>query len=348
MPEMKQKQPVLEDLPERAKRVTRNDVAKLANVSPAVVSYVINNSKFVSDEKKEAVLQAIKDLNYKPNLQARGLKTNKSMQIAFVCDNLMNYWLEDTESILFEKGYYVSHCYSRDSDDFIQRLIARQFDAIYMMTNRFSTAQLNEIAAADIPIVLFKTRAYGELDPRIATIVPDYRDGVIKSVNYLAMKGHKRIALLPPLRYRTTGIYDDGFRIKAYIQAMEANGLEVREELICTTTDSFDTISNSAVNMLLAGDLDARPTAFVACNDFIAINVMKQIRQLGLKIPQDVAIIGTDNTYMSELVSPALTTVDFNKEVFASKLANALLSLIDGKRPQDEFIPVSVVIREST
>ena len=90
---------------EKAKRVTRNDVAKRANVSPAVVSYVINNSKFVSPEKVAAVRRAIDELQYRPNMQARGLKTNRSMQIAFVCDNLMNYWLEDAEQRLFENGY---------------------------------------------------------------------------------------------------------------------------------------------------------------------------------------------------------------------------------------------------
>ena len=75
------------------KNATRNDVAKLAGVSPAVVSYVINKTKFVSEEKTQAVLDAIKELNYQPNLYARSLKTNRSMQIAFVCDNLRNDWL---------------------------------------------------------------------------------------------------------------------------------------------------------------------------------------------------------------------------------------------------------------
>ena len=95
------------------KNATRNDVAKLAGVSPAVVSYVINKTKFVSEEKTQAVLDAIKELNYQPNLYARSLKTNRSMQIAFVCDNLRNDWLEIAEKKLDKLGYNVSHCYSR-------------------------------------------------------------------------------------------------------------------------------------------------------------------------------------------------------------------------------------------
>ena len=100
------------------KNATRNDVAKLAGVSPAVVSYVINKTKFVSEEKTQAVLDAIKELNYQPNLYARSLKTNRSMQIAFVCDNLRNDWLEIAEKKLDKLGYNVSHCYSRDGDEF--------------------------------------------------------------------------------------------------------------------------------------------------------------------------------------------------------------------------------------
>ena len=169
------------------KRVTRNDVAKRAGVSPAVVSYVMNSSKYVSEEKTLAVKKAIEELQYRPNIQARGLKTNRSMQVAFVCDNLRNDWLEGAETLLFEKGYYVSHCYSRDGEDFIQMLIARRFDGIFMMSNRFSTAQLNEIAEAGIPVVLYKTRKYGELNPKIISLVPDLMDGVKKSVNYLAL-----------------------------------------------------------------------------------------------------------------------------------------------------------------
>lgn len=77
----------------RRQNITRNDVAKRAGVSPAVVSYVLNNSKYVSDERRKAVLEAVEELGYQPNMMARGLKTKKSMQIAFVCDNLRNDWL---------------------------------------------------------------------------------------------------------------------------------------------------------------------------------------------------------------------------------------------------------------
>ncbi|MCI8505594.1 MAG: LacI family transcriptional regulator [Lachnospiraceae bacterium] len=331
----------------KPRRVTRNDVAELAGVSPAVVSYVINSSKFVSEEKTRAVREAIEELQYRPNMQARGLRINRSMQIAFVCDNLRNDWLEDAEKLLFEKGYYVSHCYSRDGEEFIQMLIARQFDGVFMMSNRFSTAQLNEIAEAGIPIVLYKTRNYGKLNPNIVTLVPDLVDGVIKSVNYLAMKGHERIALIPPLRYKTTGLSDDGFRVRAYMDAMKKNGLSLKEELICTHTESMETICGDVFNMLANSDKDARPTALITGNDYIAVHLIQYIKKLGLRVPDDVAVMGVDNTYLATVVTPQLTTMDFSKEEFSEKLASIMLNLLAGKVPPDEYLKVSIVVRES-
>lgn len=332
---------------EKPKRVTRNDVAKRAGVSPAVVSYVMNSSKFVSEEKTAAVKKAIEELQYRPNMQARGLRTNRSMQIAFVCDNLRNDWLEDAEKLLFDKGYYVSHCYSRDDEGFVQMLVARQFDGIFMMSNRFSTAQLNSITEAGIPVVLYKTRNYGKLDDRIVTVVPELYEGMIKSVNYLSMKGHKRIALIPPIRYKTKGLSDDGFRVSAYMEAMKQNGLELSEELICTDTDSMEEILASVFNMLANGNQESRPTALITGNDYMAVQIIQYIKKLGLQVPNDVAVMGVDNTYLAEVTSPTLTTVDFSKKEFCQKMANTMLKLIEGEIPKDEYIKVSVVVRGS-
>ena len=331
---------------QRPRRVTRNDVAKRAGVSPAVVSYVINQSKYVSPEKTEAVKKAIEELQYRPNVQARSLRTNRSMQIAFVCDNLRNDWLEDAEKILFEKGYYVSHCYTRDGDDFINSLIDRQFDAIFMMSNRFTARQLNVIADMHIPLVLYRSRVYEGLDSSVVTVAPDIYEGVRQSVNYLAFKGHEHIALIPPLRYRTEGMESDGFRARAYIDAMKQNGLETDDFYICRNVDSIDDMISDVFGMLISGKKE-RPTAFITGNDYTAIKIISYIKSLGMRVPEDIAVMGSDNTYIAEMSSPSITTVDFPKEEFCRKLADTLLELMDGKSPADEYIKVSLVVRES-
>lgn len=328
------------------KNVTRNDVAKLAGVSPAVVSYVINQTKYVSEEKTQAVKKAIEELQYRPNLYARSLKTNRSMQIAFVCDNLRNDWLEIAEKKFFDKGYFVSHCYSRDGDDFIQMLIAGRFDGVFMLSNRYTASQLNKIAKAGIPVVLYKSREYSSLEPNIVAVAPDIYGGIVKTVNYLVFRGHERIMFIPPLRYNMN--MKKGFRERAYREALEANGLPYKEEYICWNTENTDVVLSNVFDLVFSRPKQERVTAIVTGTDYIAGIVMQYVRKLGMKIPEDLAVVGMDNTYITEIVSPQLTSVDFSKEEFSQKLVDTMLKLLNGERPEDQIIDVSLCVRESS
>ncbi len=328
------------------KKITRNDVAKLAGVSPAVVSYVINQTKNVSEEKTLAVKKAIEELNYTPNLYARSLKTNRSMQIAFVCDNLRNDWLEIAEKKFMDRNYFVSHCYSRDSDDFIRMLIEGRFDGVFMLSNRYTASQLNVIAKAGIPLVLYRTRDYSFLEPNIVTVAPDIYAGIAKVICYLIARGHKKIILAPPLRYNMN--LKKGYREKAYKETLEANGLTYDETLVCKNTDSLDSICSSLFDMLFSGKQSERPTAIIAGDDYLAGHIMQYMKRLGLRVPDDIAVIGMDNTYLSEMLTPRLTTVDFSKEEFSQRLVDTMLSLMNGGHPQDQLVEVSLAMRETT
>lgn len=327
------------------KKITRNDVAERAGVSPAVVSYVINQTKFVSEEKTLAVKKAIEELHYRPNVYARSLKTNRSMQIAFVCDNLRNDWLEIAEKMFFDKGYFVSHCYSRDGEDFIQMLIEGRFDGVFMLSNRYTASQLNEIAQAGIPIVLYKTRDYSFLESNIVTVAPDIYGGIMKAVSYLIARGHKRIILAPPLRYNMN--LKKGYRERAYKEALEKNGLVYDESLVCRNTDTMEAICSTVFDLIFSGKAEDRPTALVAGDDYLAANIMQYVKKLGLEVPKDLAVIGMDDTYLSEILSPRLSSVDFSKEEFSRKLVDTMLRLVEGEGAQDEFIRVSLSVRES-
>lgn len=327
------------------KNATRNDVAKLAGVSPAVVSYVINKTKFVSEEKTQAVLDAIKELNYQPNLYARSLKTNRSMQIAFVCDNLRNDWLEIAEKKLDKLGYNVSHCYSRDGDDFIQSLISGRYDAVFMMSNRYKAEQLNYIAKSGIPMVLFKTREYSHLEPNIVAVAPNLYSGVEKTVNYLVFRGHRRILFVPPLRYNMH--LNRGYRERGYRDALEANGIPYDERYVCTNADTMEGVLSHVFDMVFSKSKDERATAVIAGNDFIAASIMQYVKKLGMKIPDDLAVVGADNTFIAEIVSPTMTSIDFSKEEFSQKLVDTLMALLRGEKAVDQYIPVSLCVRES-
>lgn len=332
----------------KKKAATRNDVAAHAGVSPAVVSFVLNNSNYVSDEKRNAVLAAIDELGYHPNVMAKGLRARKSSTFAFICDVVQEEIFSEVERLLFEKGFFLSLNYGRVDDSFIKMLVGSQFQGIFMFSNAFATEQLNFIADHDIPTVIYMTRSYRDLHPNIVSVVANYYDGVVKSVDYLALKGHKRIGLIPPVKYRTKGISGDDFRAKAYVHALEKHNLPVNDAYVSLNTQSMETICEDIFRMLVDMPASKRVTALVIGNDYQAAQIVQYIKKLGLSVPNDVAVIGTDNSPHASITSPTLTTIDFSKKGVAQKAVDALLSLVDGNRPPDELIDVNLVIREST
>ena len=330
-----------------SKTVTREDVAKLANVSPTIVSYVLNNSNYVSQEKREKVLEAVRQLNYIPNQLARGLRTSRSAQFIFVCDNIQAELFEAVETRLFERGYYISLNYSRNTKEFLDMLISRQPEGIFMATNMFDAQQLNSIAMNGIPIILYRTKHYEELDPRIVTVVPDYYDAVRKSVDYLILKGHTCIGMVPPVKYLTKGVEGDDFRVRAYVEALRRSSIPVRPELICTRTQTMDDICEEVFRMLVSSEKDGKPTALVVGNDYLAAQIMQYLKKLNISVPGDLSVIGCDNTQIAPLTTPALTTVDVSKEKLAKTYVDKMLALVEGQQAEDEYIGVKLIISES-
>ncbi len=326
--------------------VTRNDVAKLAGVSPAVVSYVMNDSNYVSKDKREAVLKAIQDLEYTPNVFAKSLKTNRSNQIALVGDSLQGELFGELATRLFELGYYASLFYSQMEDAFIQRIIDARFDAVFMTSNGFDVRNLNEIVESGIPLILYKSREYKGLDPRIVIRAPDFYDGVKRSLNYLILKGHQRIAYIPPLKYKTAGVGGNDFRAKAYVDTLQCHNMEVNPDLFCTHTKTVSSILENVFTMITAAN--CRPTAFVVGDDHLAAQVMQYLKKFGMRVPEDMAVIGWGNIPSSTITTPELTTVDCEIGQFAQEVSVALDQLVNGKQPEDRLYKGELIIREST
>lgn len=329
------------------KKVTRNDVARLAGVSPAVVSYVLSNSNYVSKEKREAVLRAAKELNYSPNLFAKGLRTNRSFSIALVGDSLQEELFGPLSVQLLDNGFYSSLFYSQIKETFIQRIIDGRFDAVFMTSNGFTAQQLNRIVESGTPVLLYKSRTYPELSPRIVAMAPDFYDGVLQAMRYLIGKGHRNIGYLPPLHYRTSGLGGDDFRIQAYERALEENNLPKEPAWICLHTDCYDAIE-ADVRAMLAMEPARRPTALVVGDDHLAAKIMQSLRAWNLSIPRDMAVIGWGNISSASITTPQLTTVDASITSFAHSVARALVELANGRPLEEKIFPVHLVVRGST
>ena len=331
-----------------SKTVTRNDVARLAGVSPPVVSYVLNNSNYVSEEKRQSVLRVVRELNYTPNMFAQSLRTNRINQIALVGDTLQPEFYETLSAKLYDKGYFSSLFYSNQDPAFINRLIDYRFAAIFMASNAFPVEQLNRIVDSGIPLVLYKSREYEGLDPRIVVRAPDFYNGVKMVLNYLIIKGHSRIAYIPPLRYRSAGVYGTDFRAKAYANTLQESHIPLREEFFCTHTKTMSEILSEVLVMLTSHSAEERPTAICAGDDNIAANVMQYVKTLGFSIPDDIAVVGWGNTGLCRLVTPELTSVDDGIPDYASDVSDAIVQMISGEVPDNQLYSSRLIVRSSS
>ena len=329
------------------KKVTRDDVAKLAGVSSSVVSYVLNGTNYVSEDKKKRVLQAVEQLHYTPNVFARSLRRGNSRQIALIGDSLEADLFRRVSDKLYAAGYQSMLFYSMIEDSFIDRVISMQFDAIFLTSNGFSTNQLNRIAESGTPIVLYRSRDYGELSERISVVVPDIQDSIRKSVDYLVLRGHRRFGYIPPLLYRTKGLEDDDYRTRAFKRALESHDIAPDMASYCIHTRSLNDILSDVFEMITSGERSQMPDALVVGEDQIAAQIILYLQKLGLQIPQNIAVVGWGDTPVSSMVRPLLTTVAYDVDHYSQEVVQELIRLTEGGKALEKRTPVRLVIRES-
>lgn len=327
-------------------KATRNDVARMAGVSPAVVSYVMNNSNYVSEEKREAVLNAVKELDYTPNMFAKGLRTKRSNMIALIGDTLQAELFGELSTRIFKLGYFPTLFFSQPDDAFVKRIIDSQFAAAFMSSNRFTAEQLNRIVDSGISLVFYESRAYTGLSPKIVIQVPDIYDGVKRIMSYLILKGHRRIAMVPPLKYKAAGVNGNDYRAKAYSDTLKIYGIEPQDKYFCIHTQTVNSILEDVFRMLTLPDGE-RPTAFTVADDYLAALVMRYIKQFGLRVPEDVAIVGWGNIPSATITTPELTTIDYPIADFAEKVVDTLAELLEGEQPENKRYSGELIIRGS-
>ena len=150
------------------KQVTRKDVAEEAGVSVTIVSYVINNNRYVDKEKRIKVEEAIKKLHYKPNSIARALKGKKLNHIVFIADQIVtehfSLLVSELDKHAYDLGYMISLCSNRNTQQFIDSIISRQYDGVIISSISFDKEYIKQLIAADIPVVLLVNRDYDDIE----------------------------------------------------------------------------------------------------------------------------------------------------------------------------------------
>ncbi len=332
---------------------SRNDVAKLAGVSPSVVSYVLNDSNYVSKEKREAVLRAVKELNYQPSYFGRALKEKRTNNLALICDDIRGELFTEIafyiEAAVYRRGYnlFLSNSHRRQS--FLQELASRKFDGIFIATSVYGEEEISYLAESGTPIALYEARSYENLDPRVSLIRVDYERGAALLAERMIGAGFRKIAFFPPYQSKLKEIREKDYRFRGYLTALSEHGIEPDESLICFENDDYDGILCRAEAICRAAAEEREKIGFIVGSDYLAVQIMNRLTDCGLYEQGRVAVAGMDHTRCSQLVRPVLTTIGFSKEDIAKSVVRFLLPREEEReRSGQSLVLIPTVLVEGT
>jgi LacI family transcriptional regulator len=323
------------------------DVADAAGVSISTVSHVLNETRFVSEETKAKVLDAIVKLGYRPSSLARALVRQETRTIALIVpDNVNPFFAELARGIEnhgFAANYNVILCNSDRSTSkelaYLDMLISKRVDGIIYMTADTATERLHPLRDNRIPVVTFD-RDYEDTD---AILLDNFRGGY-EATCHLIDLGHRRIGCIcgPDSPSRS------GERVQGYRTALEEARIPVDSTLISTGDWTYESGRRASRDLLL---LPEPPTAIFACNDTMAIGAMAYLHECGRCLPEDVSIVGFDDITLSAFTNPPLTTIATPVTDIGQQLCQVLLDRIAGKlpsAPQRFTVSSRLIIRKST
>lgn len=327
-------------------RVTIAQVAERAGVSETTVSHVLSGNRPVADATQQRVRNAVRQLGYRPNGVARSLRSKRSMTVALIIPDLTNPFYTVLARGLADEldaaGYRVIVCNTdaqRDREqDFIDDMLDRGVDAIAMTSYHLATSEVQRVVDLGVPIA-----CVGEsIDhPNIDQVLADGEQGGYEATRHLLARGATRIAMI-------TGAEEfDNARISGYRKALSEAGHRFSRRLIrhgdWTRTGGYD-----AMQILLAAN--PRLDGVFCANDLMAIGAMDALREHGLSIPDDVALVGFDDIEAAALVTPALTTVVNPAYDAGRSTAALLLDRMTGRparRRRVKVLPCTLRLRES-
>jgi LacI family transcriptional regulator len=329
-------------------KVTVKDIARVAGVSVATVSRVLNNPASVTATRRAAVLGALRSHDYIPNQFARSLISRRSRAIGLIVPTIANPVFAPTiaaiERELDGAGYaLLINCCERDpAREFAQvrTLIERGVDGL-LITGSEHVPDLPELLARHkVPYVSQDISIDRPMGPSIAL---DNAGAMETAIDHLYALGHRRIALFSGPTHNTPPIRD---RLRGAVTRIRHYGLSLPDEWCVVTEDYEGHSTRKAARNLLAGA--CLPTAVSLTGDILALGIGTECRALGLEIPRDISVIGCGDTNMAQYVDPPLTTVRMPFAAMGEAAARNLLALIAGHQPiATAVLPHELVIRRS-
>ncbi len=334
------------------KPATIKDIAEKLNISVSTVSRALKDNHEISAQTRKLVQDLAKQLGYKPNPIAVALKTHKSHTIGVIVPQIVSTFfatvVKTIEEVADQHGYNVLVISSNESfqkeQKSIEVLMANRADGIILSlsheTKNFDHIKM--IQDSGTPVVLFD-RTTEEINA--SRVVTDGITAAFQAVQHLVSEGCERIALLCGPENITIG----GNRIKGYEKALEANHLAVKPELICHCTDFTVEAGKKATQQLLAQD--PKPDGIFGITDDLAIGAIEAIKEKGIHIPKEIAIVGFSNTKRSRYMNPTVSSINQFPEKIGRIAAELLFEQLSNSKHiqiKKEVVNCELVVRESS
>lgn len=324
------------------------DVAKIADVSISTVSRVVNGIPTVNDATRKRVLKALETANYYPNLQARSLVVGHTNIIGVIVSNLLNPFFVDVfhaiEHDARKYGYEVLVANTDYDPEYlaahIRLMIGRRVAGIALVVSEELPPVINELLKAGIPTAVYDV---GATYKGITNVRFDNRKGMSQIVEYLTSLGHRRIAYIGVW----SSLLPTDDRKLVFAERSKEYGIEAKYFNVALRGNELEG-ARAAVREVKESKFE--PTAIVCVNDIMAIGVLRELREHGISVPDDISVTGFDNIEFSEFTSPSLTTIDIPREEIGHKMFSAIVPGRDHKvgTVDNYLLRPELVVREST
>lgn len=327
-------------------------IAQMTGLSITTVSHALNGTRAVSQRSMDLINEAAAQINYRPNLAAQMMKTHRSRTVALIIpeteqNNSTNCFFFDVmngaKARLKESSYELivsTYPESKTKDFFsgMSILHRRWVDGILLVPPTLYRDDIAFIKECNVPVILVDRWVEGESLPLVCS---NNREVTMEAVKTIYDSGHRKIAFIGAMLPNSTAVE----RYQGYLDVLEELGLPLDERLICRT----EAYSIPCGMQAAAQVLDAGADAIFAANSTLCMGTVKQLRSCGVRIPEDVALIGFDNYEWTEITDPPLTAVTQNANLMGYTASEQLLRILDGEELEETTvrIPATLTLRQS-
>ncbi|TQS75438.1 catabolite control protein A [Ornithinibacillus gellani] len=328
--------------------ITIYDVAREANVSMATVSRVVNGNPNVKPATRKKVLATIERLGYRPNAVARGLASKKTTTVGAIIPDISSIFFAELargiEDIATMYKYNIILSNSDQNKDkelqLINTMLEKQVDGIIYMGEDISEEHVQQFSTASVPIVLAATFDESE---QIPSVNIDYEQASYEAVNYLIENNKQQ----PGFLSGHTNTVINQLKYNGYARALKEAGIPLDESFIVYGDYTYDAGLKAADELL---KLDKRPSSIFAASDEMALGVIHGAQDLGLEVPNDVEVLGFDNTRLATMVRPTLSTIVQPMYDIGAVAMRLLTKLMNKENVDDQkvILPHRIVERHST